>query len=159
MYHEMRMKNRELDKAAAEQILTQGEYGILSTVGKDSIPYGVPLSYAYVNGIIYFHCAADVGHKLENIAHQNKVCFTVVGKTEIIPEKFSTKYESVIAFGTAHPAEDKYLGLRLLQEKYSPSFEKAGLAYARKAIDAVSVYEITVENLTAKGSLRSGDCP
>lgn len=152
MYHEMRKKNRESDKATAEQILAQGEYGILSTVGEDDLPYGVPVSYAYADGIIYFHCAKGVGHKVENIAHQATVCFTVVGKTEIIPGNFTTKYESAITFGTARPAQDKFLGLRLLQEKYSPSFAKEGLVHAQKAINVVEVYEITVEHLTAKGS-------
>lgn len=152
MFHEMRKKSKKLDRTAAEQLLQEGEYGILSTIGEDNVPYGVPVSYAYADGVIYFHCAKGVGHKVENISHRANVCFTVVGETEVLPEKFSTKYESVIAFGTARPAEDKYVGLRLLIEKYSPSFKKEGLEYAQKAIDAVTVYEITVEHLTGKGS-------
>lgn len=152
MFHEMRKKNRELDKATAEQILARGEYGILSTVGADGIPYGVPVNYAYDDGIIYFHCALGVGHKVENIGHQPRVCFTVVGNTAVVPEHFTEKYKSVIAFGTTRPATDKYLGLRLLQEKYSPSFEKEGLLHAQKAIHVVEVYEITIEHMTAKGN-------
>ena len=151
MFHEMRRKDRELDYTEAEKILSQGEYGILSTVDGDGCPYGVPISYAYADGIIYFHCAKDVGLKVENIRRQPQVCFTVVGDTEVLPEKFSTKYNSAIAFGTAREAQDKHLGLRLLQEKYSPSFSKEGLEYADKAIHQVTVYEITIEHLTAKG--------
>ncbi len=151
MLYEMRRKDRQLDNTEAERLLTTGEYGILSTTDTDGCPYGVPLSYAYADGIIYFHCAKDVGLKSENIKHQPRVCFTVVGKTEILPEKFSTKYESVIAFGTAKKADDKLTGLRLLQEKYSPAFPEKGLEHAKKDFDYVEVYEITVEHVTAKG--------
>lgn len=151
MYHEMRKKERALDREAAERILKQGEYGILSTTGADGTPYGVPVSYAWADGVVYFHCARGVGHKVENLTHQNRVCFTVVGDTEVLPAKFSTRYESVIAFGTAKPAADKLAGLRLLQEKYSPAFPEEGRAYAQKSLSAVEVYEIAVEHLTAKG--------
>ena len=81
MNHEMRRSDWRLAEDEAKQILVQGEYGILSTIGEDGFPYGVPLSYAYDGEKIYFHCAADVGHKLENLDFSNKACFTVVGKT------------------------------------------------------------------------------
>lgn len=151
MLHEMRRKDRQLDNAEAEKLLTTGEYGILSTTGEDGCPYGVPVSFAYADGIIYFHCAKDVGLKVENMKNHSRVCFTVVGETEILPEKFSTKYESVIVFGTAKKADDKLTGLRLLQEKYSPAFPEKGLEHAKKDFDYVEVYEITVEHMTAKG--------
>ena len=51
-----------------KMILQKGEYGILSTVGQDGKPYAVPLSYAWKDGLIHLHCAANVGKKLENIS-------------------------------------------------------------------------------------------
>ncbi len=53
-----------------------------------------------VGDVIYFHCAPE-GHKLENLSGNNKVSFCVVGKTQVLPDKFATNYESVIVFGTA----------------------------------------------------------
>lgn len=152
MIHEMRLKKRLLEDDEARRILSQGEYGILSTVDADGCPYGVPVSYACADNIIYFHCAKGVGHKVENMEHSQKVCFTVVGPTEVLPAKFTTKYESAIAFGTVRKAEDVFRGLRLLQEKYSPGFPEEGRAYAEKDMDTVAVYEIQIEHVTAKGN-------
>ena len=103
MFREMRRKDRELETSEALELLTEVEYGILSTIGEDGYPYGVPVSYVYFNNIIAFHCATK-GHKLENLEHDSKVSFTVVGDTRPLPEKFSTNYESVIAFGKAEEA-------------------------------------------------------
>ncbi len=148
---EMRRKDRQLTTEAALHILETGEYGILSTVGTDGIPYGVPVSYVCQNGIIYFHCAQGVGLKVENMLHQPKVCFTVVGATQVLPEKFSTRYESAIVFGTVREATDKRTGLTLLQEKYSPAFPEEGKQHIQSSYEKVAVYEITIEQLTGKG--------
>lgn len=64
MFYEMRRKDRLLTEKEAKEILSEGEYGVLSTIGEDGYPYGVPVNYVYLNDSIYFHCAADVGHKL-----------------------------------------------------------------------------------------------
>ena len=151
MVHEMRRSDRQLNLTETKRLLANGEYGVLSTVGDDNIPYGVPLSYAYDEDRIYFHCAKDVGHKYENICHNSKVCFTVVGKTQILPEQFSTNYESAIVFGTVKPATDKRKGLLLLVEKYSPAFKEKGHSYIEQDIDTVGVYEINIEHMTGKG--------
>ena len=148
---EMRKKERQLTIEEAQNILKNGEYGILSTVGEDGIPYGVPVSYAYADNTIYFHCAKDVGLKVANMKHQNKVCFTVVGNTEVLPQKFSTKYESAIVFGTVREAADKRIGLTLLQEKYSPEYAELGQKHIESSFEQVAVYEITVEDLKGKG--------
>ncbi len=147
----MRRNDRQLTEQEATQILERGEYGILSTVCTDGTPYGLPVSYAYQDGVIYFHCAKDVGLKIENITAQPKVCFTVVGQTEVLPEAFATRYESAIAFGAAQKALDKRKGLILLQEKYSPDYSETGAQYIEQSLDRVEVYEIKVESLTGKG--------
>lgn len=151
MNREMRRNDRQLTEQEATQILERGEYGILSTVCTDGTPYGLPVSYAYQDGVIYFHCAKDVGLKIENITAQPKVCFTVVDQTEVLPEAFATRYESAIAFGAAQKALDKRKGLILLQEKYSPDYSETGAKYIEQNLDRVAVYEIRVESLTGKG--------
>ncbi len=56
---EMRRKDRETSEEEACQLLAAGEYGVLSTVGADGEPYGVPLSYVYRDGEIFFHSAPE----------------------------------------------------------------------------------------------------
>lgn len=151
MFREMRKAERKLEETEARQLLARGEYGILSTSGENGYPYGVPVSYFYQEDKIYFHGAKDVGQKLDNIKTNPKVCFTVVGNTDVLPGKFSTKYESVIVFGTAtETAGDKQKALEGLIDKYSADFREAGLKYIASAFEKTGVYEIQIEHITAK---------
>ena len=151
MFKEMRRSDRKLDDKGIVDILNEGEYGVLSTIGKDGYPYGVPVNYTYKDDTIYIHCAKE-GHKLENIRYKDKVSFTVVGKTEIIPDKFSTKYESVVAFGRASDVngDEKTKALVDLIEKYSPDYLKEGKEYINKAQDNTKVIKVDIVHVTGK---------
>ena len=78
MNEKMRRKDRETTEERAYEILKNGEYGILSTIGEDGYPYGVPVNFAVECNKIYFHCAPE-GYKLECLRENPKVSFTVVG--------------------------------------------------------------------------------
>lgn len=47
MFYEMRRKDRLLTEKEAREILSEGEYGVLSTMGENGYPYGVPVNYVY----------------------------------------------------------------------------------------------------------------
>lgn len=151
MFREMKRAEKQATEQEARGILEAGEYGVLSTVGEDGYPYGIPLNYVFCNGKIIFHCALD-GHKLENIAHNEKVSFCVIGHAEVIPEKFSTHFKSAIAFGRARELDgaEKEAGLRALVEKFSPEHLSAGKKYIQNAHGKTKVVAIDVEHLTAK---------
>lgn len=150
---EMRRKDRQLNTEETLSVLERGEHGILSTICKDGSPYGVPVNYVYFNGCIYFHCAKNAGLKLENIGNNANVCFTVVGKTELLPAKFSTRYESAILFGKARilAESEKTEPLLKLIEKYSPDFMEAGRKYVEKSASQTDIVEISIESITGKG--------
>ena len=153
MMKDMRRKDRQLSLEDTLTVLEQGEYGILSTVCEDGTPYGVPVNYGYFNEHIYFHCAKNAGLKLENIRNNANVCFTVVGRTELLPAKFSTKYESAVLFGRARllkEDEKKALLLKLI-EKYSSDFMEAGQKYVEKSASEADIVEISIEFVTGKG--------
>ena len=88
---EMRRKDRMLNQEETIDILNKSEYGVLSTVGKDNAPYGVPVNFAYVDGAVYIHCAKANGYKIINIMNNSNACFTVVDDVCLQPEKLSTK--------------------------------------------------------------------
>lgn len=121
-FKRMRRKDRELSIEKALEIIERGEYGVLSTFDGE-YPYGVPVNYVYKDGVIYIHCALE-GKKLENISKHPKVSFSVVTKSKILPEKLTTAYESVVAFGTAELVEgpEKKVAIYELVKKYSPQF-------------------------------------
>lgn len=151
MFKEMRRKDRQIDMEAALEVLKNGEYGVLSTVGENGYAYGVPLNYTYSDNKIYFHCAKE-GTKLNNIKFNNKVSFCVVGKTEVLPCKFSINYESVIVFGDAFEIEgaEKMKSLLDIVKKYSPGFISEGEKYLEASAHETTAIRIDMKHLTGK---------
>jgi hypothetical protein len=151
MRREIRRKDRAILLHEAIEILASGEYGVLSSVDSDDQPYGVPVSYRLIDDAIYFHCFPE-GHKLDNIAHNEKVSFCVVGKTEVLPDKFSIKYESSIVFGRATELfeTEKSIALLGFLKKYSPDFIAEGMKYIDASFDKVRVYKISIDSISGK---------
>lgn len=149
----MRKKDRQLKNDEAIEILKSNDYGVLSTICQDGYPYGVPVSYIYTNDSIYFHCALE-GHKLDNMRNNDKVSFCVVGQTCVLPDKFSTKYESVIIFGKASEVFDDEKNIVLLEvlKKYSPDYIQKGKAYITNAGAKTKVIRISVDHISGKAS-------
>lgn len=151
MKRNVRRKDREISIDVATQLLAEGEYGVLSTADKDGQPYGVPLNYVYKDHCLYFHCALE-GHKLENIRANSKVSFCVVGKTRVLPDKFSTEYESAIAFGTTSEVQgdERHNALLSILGKYSPDFMEEGKKAIAKYDDKTRIIKMTINHLTGK---------
>lgn len=151
MFKEMRRKDREIEKEEIMELLKGGEYGILSTIGENGYPYGVPVNYVYIDNAIYFHCAVE-GKKLDNLRNDNKVSFCVVGETCILPEQFSTKYESVIIFGRANEIYDDEKNMAMLEilNKYSKEYLEKGKQYIKNADAKVKVIKINIEHISGK---------
>jgi uncharacterized protein len=147
----LRRSDRALGDEQAIEILQKGEYGILSTISPDGQPYGVPVSFAYVDHALYFHCAVE-GHKLDNLAFNPRVSFCVVGATQVLPDQFATRYESAIAFGKAYElsGDEKHAGLTELLKKYSADFMEKGEHYINNAIEKTRVFKIEIESLSGK---------
>lgn len=147
----IRRSDREITTQEAIDLLDSSEYGIMSSVGKDGQPYGLPLNYVYKNDCIYFHCAVS-GHKLENIEHNPKVSFCVVGKTKVLPDKFATEYESTVVFGVVSEvnAAEKYDALLWLLEKYCSDFIAEGKRYIEQKDKITKVFKIEIDRISGK---------
>ena len=148
---EPRRKDRAISEEEAIAILNRVEYGVLSTVSENGKPYGVPLNFCMVDNCIYFHCAVE-GQKIDNIKQNKSVSFCTVGRTEILPDKFGTKYESVIVSGEVEEVFelDKQRGLEGLLYKYSPDFIDQGKKYIDTLRDKTRVFKITINSLSGK---------
>lgn len=147
----MRKIERQLPENEVLEILKNNEYGILSLVTADGVPYGVPMSYAYNDNKLYFHHTNESPSLLNDcIKNCNKACFTVVGNTELLPQKFSTIYESVIAFGEIKMCENPVDGLMQLVKALSPEYAEAGLKYARADAHKVNVFYLEISSVTGK---------
>ena len=149
----MRRKDRALNSAECLELLNRAEYGVLSTVDQDGQPYGVPLSFVHYDDRIYFHCARE-GYKVDNLRHEPRACFTVVGETKPVYDKnFTTYFESVIAAGIVKPIEDdeeKYRSLYALAKKYLPDHLDKAPDDIAHSLKRTAVYALEIQSLTGK---------
>jgi nitroimidazol reductase NimA-like FMN-containing flavoprotein (pyridoxamine 5'-phosphate oxidase superfamily) len=148
---EMRRKDRTASPEQTLRILREGVFGVLSTVSAQGQPYGAPLHYCLLDGAIYFHCAPE-GHKLDNLVHDPRVSFCVVGSHQVLPEQFATRYESVVVMGRASEAigVEKHRALEGLIDKYSPGFRAQGLDYIAKLGHKTRVFRISLDAVSGK---------
>ncbi len=147
----LRRKDRAIAEEEAMALLSRAEYGILSTVSDNGKPYGVPLNFCIIDRCIYFHCAVE-GRKIDNIKQNKSVSFCTVGNTEILPDLFGTKYESVIVSGEIEEVFDdsKQMALEGLLHKYSTDFFDKGLKYIEALREKTMVFKITINSLSGK---------
>lgn len=149
----MRRADKELPEAQVTDILQSGEFGVLSMVTPTGEAYGIPLNYVFQNGSIYVHAALE-GRKLDCIQAHSQVSFCVVGYSEVIPQRFSTAYRSVVVTGKAFLVEgrEKTDALTGLITKYSPGYVEPGRAYIAKDAHKTAVVAIRCEQISGKGN-------
>ncbi|MCI9355066.1 MAG: pyridoxamine 5'-phosphate oxidase family protein [Firmicutes bacterium] len=156
MFRQMRRKNQILSQEESIAILQNGTTGTLAVLGDDDYPYAVPINYFYEDNKIYFH-GAKAGHKIDAIKKHNKVSFCVVAQDDIITEKFTTYFKSVIAFGTARIIEDdaeKRNAIEKLTVKFTPDQTEQKRSEAiEKEFPALGMVEMTIEHMTGKQAL------
>ena len=151
MFRSMRRFNQQLSDEESTNILLNGKTGILGVIGEMGYPYTVPLNYVYSNHKIYFHTAKE-GHKIDAIKQCDKVSFCVVDKDDVVSEKLTSYYRSVIVFGKAKILESKeeiFNAAKLIGIKYCDDKEKISKEI-KKFENVLSCVEITIENITGK---------
>lgn len=157
MFREMRRFRQSLSKEKCEEILKRCTSGTLALSGDNGYPYAVPLSYFYEDGKLYFHCAKE-GHKIDAVRNCSKASFCVIKKDNVIPEKFTTAYRSVIAFGQVRIIEDTdeiRRAIVRLSDKYSPNMDAARDKEISEFFSRLCILEFTVEHMTGKAGLEA----
>ena len=152
MFREMRRKKQQLSPEICEDILTRGTSGVLALLGDDDYPYAVPISYVYDGAKLYFHCAKS-GHKLDAIRKSSKASFCVIGQDQVVAEKYTTLFRSVIAFGQVRVLEDdgeKRAALKALGERFNPGQPESLEKEIAATWNSVCVLELEIEHLTGK---------
>ena len=156
MFRKIRRFKQEMPAEECRELLKTQVRGVLSLLGDGGYPYGVPLSYVYHNGKLYFHCA-KAGHKLDAILRDPKVTFCVVDRDQVVPLEYTTYFRSVILFGKARVLEDPAevrTALEKLALRYAPEDSEAHReAILEKELPAVVVVEVAVEHLSGKEAI------
>ncbi len=148
------MKHKALTKEVSVDILVTESTGVLSLIGDNGYPYGVPLNYVYQDHRLYLH-GARKGHKMDCIANESKACFTVIAQDEAVPEKFSTNYKSVIVFGKVRilkTEEEKKVAFMALVKHISSDFLKEGEDVIEEMWKGTAAIVFEIEHMTGKGN-------
>lgn len=153
MFRPMRRKKNEISQEAAKQLLQQERRGVFAVNGDDGYPYAIPVNYYYCEegGKIYFH-GARVGHKVDALKKNDKICFTVYGNETIKEETWAPYMQSVVVFGRCRLLDNREETLTLtrrIAEKYYPDKELIEEEIQQSG-KAVQIYEITIEHLSGK---------
>lgn len=153
MFREMRRKRQALCREECERILREGKTGVLALGGDDGYPYALPINYVFDGADIYFHCARE-GHKLDSIARCDKASFCVVDKDDVVPEKYTTFFKSVIVFGRMSVINDEEAMRRaafILAKKYCPDETDAGIKREiERELPALCILKLSPEHTTGK---------
>lgn len=156
MFRIMRRKKQQLPLNQSKEILESEKTGILAVIGDCGFPYTVPLNYFYFEDNIYFHCA-NQGHKIDSIKNNSKVSFCVVSQNKLVPEKYTTAYESVVVFGKAEIMKNQSEINRIIYhfaKHFAPNDSEENLMKnINSDIKTMTMVKITPEHITGKQGL------
>ncbi|SMC78681.1 Nitroimidazol reductase NimA, pyridoxamine 5'-phosphate oxidase superfamily [Oscillospiraceae bacterium] len=153
MFRPMRRFKQQVSQEECIRVLRTVPRGVLSVIGDDGYPYGVPLDHLYCEeeGKIYFHCSKE-GHKLDAITKCDKVSYCVMDEGFRREGEWALNITSVISFGRISVVTDEDKKLKIctnLCRKFTD--DEAYLEREIKnAFPRVCCLELTVEHMTGK---------
>ncbi|MBO6055267.1 MAG: pyridoxamine 5'-phosphate oxidase family protein [Oscillospiraceae bacterium] len=153
MFRELQRKKQQLPMEECIRILKEEPRGVLSVLGDDGYPYGMPMNHYYSeeDGRIYFH-GGRTGHKIDAIRRCNKVSFCVYDQGFRRDGDWALNIRSVVVFGRAEWVEDTETAYRIAAE-LSRKFTDDE-AYIRKEIvrsgPGTLVFALRPEQITGK---------
>jgi len=151
-FREIRRRDRAVAEDDARGILARADYGVLATAGADGWPYAIPVNHVLAGDIVYLH-SAQHGHKLDNIAHEERVCYCAVASAEVLPKELAMLYESAIVFGRAAIVTDsveRRRAMELLAERFSGSVTPEVEREIAKDGPRTAILRIRIERITGK---------
>ena len=153
MFRPLRRIKQQLTQEECISVLKNEVRGVLSVLGDNDYPYGLPINYWYSEdeNKIYFHGSRE-GHKIDSIKNCDKVSFCVYDKGIQVEGKKGLDYKSVIVFGRIKPVEDVEKTLDICR-KLSQQFD-FGEDYIEEEIKKFAKFvlclELTPEHICGK---------
>ncbi len=107
MFRELTRIKQKLPPNACEEILTQEKRGVLSVLGENGYPYGMPMNHWFdsEDGCIYFHCGNE-GHRTDALKQCAKVSYCVCEQGTKQPGEWAYNVRSIIVFGQIDTVTD-----------------------------------------------------
>ena len=153
MFREMLRKKQQLTQEACIEILKKEPRGVLSVLGDDGYPYGMPMNHYYCeeDGNIYFH-SGKTGHRVDALKHCDKASFCVYDGGFRREGEWALNISSVIVFGRIELIEDQekiYKIARLLSYKFTNDEEYIEREI-QKSGPGTMMFALVPEHMTGK---------
>ena len=117
MFRELARKNKAISKEECIALLKNEPRGVLSVLGDDDYPYGVPMDHWYCeeDGCIYFH-SGDSGHKIDAIRRCDKATFCVYDQGVQNDGEWALNIRSVVVFGRISIVENHEKAIEITRQ-------------------------------------------
>ena len=153
MFREMLRKKQQLSDEECIEILKQEPRGVLSVIGDDDYPYGMPLNHFYCesDGKLYFH-SGKKGHKIDAMTRRDKASFCVYDQGFRREGEWALNIRSVIVFGRIEIITDTekiYEISRMLSHKFTQD-ENYIEEEIRKSGPRTYMFALVPEHMTGK---------
>ena len=153
MFREMRRFKQKLDNKDCIRVLQTQPRGVLSMIGDNGYPYGIPLDHWYseTDNTVYFHCAGE-GHKTDAVSACDKVSYCVMDEGYRKEGEWALNIKSVIVFGRISIVEDETKKLEILTnltKKFTDDEEYLEKELTR-SFSRVNCLALTIEHMTGK---------
>ena len=108
MFREILRIRQKISREECIEILRKEPRGVLSVLGDDDYPYGLPINHFYCeeDGKLYFHSGMK-GHKIDAIRRHDKASFCVYDSGYRKEGEWALNIRSVIVFGRIEIIEEK----------------------------------------------------
>ena len=149
----MLRKKQQLPEEECLELLRREPRGVLSVLGDEGYPYGVPINHYYCeeDGRLYFH-SGKTGHKIDAIRQMDKASFCVYDSGFRREGEWALNIRSVIVFGRIEMVEDTariYEIARRLSRKFTDDEDYIEQEIARSGPGTL-MFALNIEHMTGK---------
>ena len=149
----MLRKKQQLPEEECIELLKNELRGVLSVIGDDDYPYGMPINHFYCeeDGKIYFHSGRK-GHKIDAMKRHDKASFCVYDQGFRRKGEWALNIRSVIVFGRIEFIEDRdkiYEIARHLSHKFTDDEEYIEREIVRSGPGTL-MFALVPEHITGK---------
>ena len=153
MFREVARVKQRLRAAECVEILKGEKRGVLSVLGDDGYPYGMPMNHWYCeeDGKLYFHSGLK-GHRSDAMKACDKASFCVYDAGYRCEGEWALNIRSVIVFGRLQVVEDEEKALEFVR-RLSDKFTDDAAYVEREIGEAMGhtlVFALEVEHMTGK---------
>lgn len=153
MFRKMRRFKQQISDVECIEILKNTKRGVLSLMGDDGYPYGIPIDHWYCeeDGKLYFHGAKE-GHKIDAIKACDKASYCVYDEGYRKEGDWALNIKSVIIFGRISLVEDAEKARAIctaLTKKFTDDEEYLEKEL-KNALPRVQCLEFAPEHMTGK---------